>query len=713
MDFVNPALLGGAVLAAIPVIMHFAMRQRPKRIEFPALRFVRQRRDANQRRMKIQHWLLLLLRIAAVCLLAFALARPSMRAAGEGAGGQGPIAAALIFDTSPRMEYRHENRTRLEAAQRFAADLLGDFPDESQVAVIDSRGQPVVFQIDLPAAGDRIERLEITPAAQPLEASLEEAVRVLSQSDRQRKEIYIFTDLAAAAWSVQPAALQRRLAELHGVDVYVVDVGVPTPHNFALGEVQLSAQVLSRTSPLTISTDIVAQAASGERSVVLELLDSVGKPQKRSQATFDLRAEEPQRVEFTLGGLATGLHQGQLRLVGADGLPGDDLRFFTVEVQPAWRVLIAAPKPTQISASYLYEALAPTRFRQQGLARFECDVISHDDLENTELRPYVALFVLDPPVLPLRAWQRISEFVQAGGGAALFLGEQVGAADAFNQSAASLLPARVKMPQDGPTHLVTTGGNHPILQKFGSLGDQVPWDQFPVNRYWGLSETSDGASAIVSFADGGPALVEQPLGSGRVLMMTTPLSDAPDKQPRPWNRLLTGLRPWPCFMFVNELALYLVGSSDSQLNYLSGQPASLRLRPDQRVANYLLITPRDEHIKGSVPARQDSITVAVTETPGHYRVRSGGQQGLDKGFSVNLQDRATSLARLAPEELPRIFGEQPFRLARSLEDMQRQVSTGRLGQEFYPLLIVLVAVAVGLEQVVANRFYRQDQLSKD
>jgi hypothetical protein len=137
------------------------------------------------------------------------------------------------------------------------------------------------------------------------------------------------------------------------------------------------------------------------------------------------------------------------------------------------------------------------------------------------------------------------------------------------------------------------------------------------------------------------------------------------------------------------------------------------LRPDQRVANYLLITPRDEHIKGSVPARQDSITVAVTETPGHYRVRSGGQQGLDKGFSVNLQDRATSLARLAPEELPRIFGEQPFRLARSLEDMQRQVSTGRLGQEFYPLLIVLVAVAVGLEQVVANRFYRQDQLSKD
>lgn len=708
MDFVNPALLGGAALAAIPVILHFVMRQRPKRIEFPALRFLRQRREATQRRMRIQHWLLLALRVAAICLLALALARPSMRAAGVGSGGQGPIASVLIFDTAPRMAYRHENKTRLAAAQSIAEELLSDFPADSQVAVLDTRGQAAVFQIDLPSAGERIQRLEVTPTAQPLEVSIEEAVRLLSETDRPRKEIYIFTDLSAAAWAGRAGTLERRLAELRGVDVYVVDVGVAAPHNYALGELKLSGQVLSRTTPLEIATDLVCHGATGERAVVLELLDSDGQPQKRSQATFQLRDGEPQRVEFTLGGLAGGTHQGQLKLIGADGLASDDARYFTVEVQPAWRVLLVAPQPAQLAASYLREALAPARFRQQGFARFECDVVSFDDLQSAELRPYSAVFVLDPPAMSSRVWQRLGDYAQAGGGVALFLGDNAAPADAFNQAASALMPIRIRQTESATTRIANAGANHPILRKFSPLGDQVPWDMFPVHRYWSLEELPEGAAPVTTFASGAPALVEYSLGAGRLMVMTTSLSDPPDRQPQPSNRILTGLRPWPGFMLVNELALYLVGSSDSQLNYVAGQPATLRLPPDQRIANYLLTTPSDEHIKGSVPARQDAITIAMTESPGHYRLRSGGQRGFDRGFSVNLSAESTDLARLEPAELNRVFGEQPFRMARNVEDMQRQVSTGRLGQEFYPLLIVLVAMAIGCEQFVANRFYRQE-----
>jgi len=52
MGFLHVLLLGGTLLAAAPVILHLVMRQQPKLLEFPALRFIRQRRESNRRRLR-------------------------------------------------------------------------------------------------------------------------------------------------------------------------------------------------------------------------------------------------------------------------------------------------------------------------------------------------------------------------------------------------------------------------------------------------------------------------------------------------------------------------------------------------------------------------------------------------------------------------------------------------------------------------------------
>src|SRR5438067_8789306 len=78
MAFVNLSLLVGGALVAIPVVLHLIMRQQPKQLIFPALRFVHERRLANQRRLQLRHWLLLALRCGAIGLFVVALARPSV-----------------------------------------------------------------------------------------------------------------------------------------------------------------------------------------------------------------------------------------------------------------------------------------------------------------------------------------------------------------------------------------------------------------------------------------------------------------------------------------------------------------------------------------------------------------------------------------------------------------------------------------------------------
>ncbi|MGD9857587.1 MAG: BatA domain-containing protein, partial [Planctomycetaceae bacterium] len=81
MSLLHPAILYGLGLAAIPVILHLLLRQKPRKLLFPALRLIQNRRKQNVRRMRIRHLLLLLLRVAVIAAIVIAIARPSVPAA--------------------------------------------------------------------------------------------------------------------------------------------------------------------------------------------------------------------------------------------------------------------------------------------------------------------------------------------------------------------------------------------------------------------------------------------------------------------------------------------------------------------------------------------------------------------------------------------------------------------------------------------------------
>ena len=84
MSLLNPAILIGLGLVAIPVILHLLLRQKPKKLIFPAMRLIENRRKQNVRRMSLRHIWLLLLRMLVIGVLVLAIARPSLPAADYG-----------------------------------------------------------------------------------------------------------------------------------------------------------------------------------------------------------------------------------------------------------------------------------------------------------------------------------------------------------------------------------------------------------------------------------------------------------------------------------------------------------------------------------------------------------------------------------------------------------------------------------------------------
>lgn len=722
MSFVNAALLLGMGMIAVPIILHLVMRRKPRHFEFPALRFVRQQRDRNQRRLRLRHLLLLVLRCLAVCLLALSLARPTLSVQSSATSREAPVAAALIFDTAPRMQYLRGNQSRLDEAKRLGLWLLNQLPEESQIAVFDSRGGPGAFHADASTAKLRIERLESSSFGRPLPEIIEEAAQLLKQSERDRHELYIFTDATYGAWPASGAArMQSRLADLGDAAIYMIDVGVERPINTYLGLPRLSAQVLSTQASLTLVCELGRLGDEGNtqtRVVELLLIDEQGQMLRVGSETVEITAGQTRQIEFRMGNLASGVRQGVIRVLGQDGLAADDERYFTVAVRKPWRLLLVAPPPADEYAYFVRNALAPETARLRGQSRFVCEPLDQRRLIDQDLTGYDSLWLLDPgPMEPL-AWKKVADFAAEGRGVVICLGRNVGRPEAFASAAAlELLPGRPALQArrpEGDFFFAPRDYEHPILGVFRPVAGTIPWRAFPIFRFWQFDDLANEASVVIVGNDGSPVVFERPLGAGRVITLATPLSDRPDA--KAWNLLPVGVidNAAPFVMFCHQLANYSVGATDEQFNYTCGQTAVLQLdRSTMPRSGFILITPGDLRMPLAAEPSAGRLFISGTDEPGNYRVfAGGGDNAIELGFSANIAPEQTDLDRIPLAELRQIFGPFSFPTpARTQEQLQREVSTQRVGRELSGILLLILALVCAGEYLTANRFYRDTPLT--
>ena len=713
LSFLSPLLLGGTALVAAPILLHLLMRRKPVPHLFPALRFLQERAVRNRRRLRLSHLLLLLLRIAAILLVALALSRPVLRGAGWLPDAEGPVAAAFVFDTAPRMALRAGNRTRLERAAELAGVLFGKLPAGSKVAVVDTSGTPTGFAATLAEAEARVERLEVASATLSLPAAIAQARRLLAGGNLDRREIYVFTDCSRGAWDGS-AAPEPDAAGALAASLLYVDVGAETVRNYSIDAIELSGERLATGTSLVVEATISGEAADAARLVDLELLAEDGRYVRRGVKPVTLEGAGRATVAFELGGLPPGTRQGRVLLDGSDDLAADDLRSFTVEVGPPGRVLVAAARPAERNARLMVEALAPAPLRRTGTARFEPEVVDYAAFDSTQWQGAQGVVLLDPPPLPESVWEQLGTWVAEGHGLVVWLGPAARGADQFNSAAATRLLGggivRVWRSADASNFLAPTDLAHPLLAAFRRVADEVPWQDFPVRRHWEFAAAEaaveEGAAApaavVVNYRNGLPAVVEHRVGQGRVVVVTSPVSQSAS-DPEAWNTLATGFEPWPFLILANETLLF-ASDHAADRNVMTGRPAVLSLgRRDLPTAT--VRTPGGDDFPVAIDRVRGTVTVTATLEPGNYSVRAGGGvDGVSDGFSANLDPAATDYRRLSAEDLAAVLGPE-HRLARNETELVRDVNLERVGMELFGWTILAAAVAIAADWIVANRFY--------
>src|SRR6266480_4201149 len=128
MTFLQPILLLGLPLVALPIIIHLINQRRYQTINWAAMMFLLAANRMSRGYARLRQWLILLFRMAVVAALVFAVSRPLASGwFGLALGGR-PDTTIILLDRSPSMQAKApgSNASKLETATAQLAATLAN-----------------------------------------------------------------------------------------------------------------------------------------------------------------------------------------------------------------------------------------------------------------------------------------------------------------------------------------------------------------------------------------------------------------------------------------------------------------------------------------------------------------------------------------------------------------------------------------------------------
>lgn len=658
MSFLAPSLLLGLLAAALPWLVHLIGRRRAVPVRFAAMELLLRSERRVAARRRIRELLLLLARTAIAAALPLVFARPFTEQPSdlpqESLGSQ---SAVLLLDDSASMQRVRGGATLFERARDQTRTLLRQLPKDSELALLlASRGsEPRVGELTGERARmlDKLEGTSVSARVADFTQALRRAALILSSARRQERRIFVVTDLQGAGWAEDPPWPNGA-----GPEVVLLDVakGLP-PENRAI--VGLLAEPAAEAGPggLTISAEVASFAGKAPTQVGVTLKVD-GAVISKGMLELPSEGRATKRFLHTVAG-SGGVHDIEVS-IDEDAFPLDDRRTTRISLAQALRVLIingdARTALRDDEAFFLEQAL------RAGDRTATVTSVLPDDASSERLAQASVVFLANVGAPSAELAAVLARYVEGGGGLFLSVGSRVDA-ERWNERLGKILPQPLSafsrtaaaLPGQGQgetldnrpaERLAPLDRRHPLLAHFSAEGEGLSNARF--FKYVLLEPVPDthGATVVLRFANGAPALVERQVGKGRVLLLATTID-------RDW----TDLPIQPGFLpLVHEAARRLSGTVDGAgpRSLLVGDARTFAFGGDER---RIEVTKPDGNVWVATRERgspTESVAFTETDLPGFYRVRVAGSDGLlvpraHDGFAVNV-DPAESNPALVPAE---------------------------------------------------------------
>ncbi len=667
--FLQPWLLGWLAGASIPILIHLWARQRYRQIPWAAIEFLLAALKANRRRLLLEEWLLLALRVLIVMVLALAAARPFVGQAYIPGEEPEAVHRIVLLDASFSMQASREGRSCFDRAQEELHRLVNLCRprDRLTLGVMTDTIRWLTPE-PIPATGGifrQLNELEPTDSRPDLLAVLRQVATRLREVRKHypslgAQEVWIFSDLQATTWEpreeLDESLLREALASiLEEASIRMVDVGLADGQNVAITEVQLNRWPVLMGDTVQF-TATIKNFGEIHRPNLQGIVRIDGHVVSKQILTISPNSEALLRFSYRF--LTPGEHIVEVSVEAhGDSLRADDRRWISVPVRTALKVLCIDGRPSLVplqgAAGYLTVALNPGG-PGGPTSPIYVDRRPVTALSEVDLDSYDCLILCDLPELSPEEASRIRRFVRSGKGLILFLGPQV-VPTAYNTVLGQgekpeevLLPARLTQPvHDDPQYrLDPLDYSHPIVAAFRDF-ERAGLVTTPVESYWAFEDLKTlGGRIVLALGNGNPLMVEKRFGRGRVVLVGTSADPS-------W----TLLPKWPSFVpLVHETVRYSTADRFFRRNVRLGECFEGLLPADWAGTELEIWTPQQqrEFIRVESDSEASQWQFCPREFAGVYRVEGpGGQSEL---YVADLDPNESDLTKINPERWKNLFG---------------------------------------------------------
>lgn len=674
--FGTPLMLGWLAAAAAPILIHLWNKRRYREVSWAAIEYLLSAMRKNSRRMRLEQWLLLLVRTLIVALLVLAVAQPFLEQLGLNFVPGERTLKVLVIDGSYSMGYKPTDKSRFERAKQLAAQIVEESSQGDAFTLLLMASPPSVI-VGSPAVEPRdfleeIENLKLPHGGGDLPATLvlvEQVLKSAEHSGLARKEVYFLTDLGRNSWvpdlkEAEANDYRGRIARLsQEASLVVVDLGQSGGENLAVTSIAANEPCATTMREVTFSAQVRNFGTQPRHHHLVEFhVDG----RRIKEAYVDVAAGEQSPISFSHRFDAPGDHAVEVRL-GPDFLDIDNHRWLSVPVKDHLRVLCVNGKPAagamSGAADYVALALNPDAGDVSVPSIVEPEIIPESALLERDLTRYDCIFLCNVAQFTSHEARVLEGVLKRGGGLVFFLGDQV-LPDRYNRELAGeqgvrVLPARLtELVSEAQYHYRFDPLNysHPLLGVFQGR-EQSGLLSTPVYKYYRLAlEPKSQARVALAFDGGDPAIVEEKIHEGRSILVATEgsLSSIDPATRNPWTTMPT----WPSFVpLVQEILALAVRGQMAEHNVQVGQAIGDSLQAMANRPAVSVTTPAGarEEVRMALDSQVSRWSYADTQQSGVYRVELGAPVSRDEAFAVNVDTSESDLTKLPPEELPKEF----------------------------------------------------------
>ncbi|HKG60925.1 MAG TPA: BatA domain-containing protein [Pyrinomonadaceae bacterium] len=617
MSFLTPLFFLGVAALAAPILVHLVRRTRARRVQFPALVFVRQVPQRTIRRRTLHNLLLMLLRCLAILLIVMAFTRPFF--SGGSAAKDNTAAGATVIMIDNSLSMRREGM--FAEAQRRAETALDDARNDEQIALVSFDKRYTVLNRFL-ADKNRV-RLGISSLSAgwdgtDYEQALRGAESLLSEIQTSGpKRIVMISDFQMPGWTAASATFKLS----NNTQLTTLDVGGNNPPpNVAITNVEARGVVFGQKylDNLVVHVSNFSDAPKDHIQVDFQINE-----QTVEKRDVSLNSRDSRVVEFTGFNLNEGANRCTIDIVAGDFAPDNRFYFTLRRETPAQALIIEGASRGRSDSLHLQSALTTNDDLP-----FTFALKSAGSVDPTSISDYALVVLNDAGPISSALADTLAKFVNAGGQMIVSTGPHT-QADTFNNSLQQVAPATLReavQTKAGESVAITeVKFDHPIFEVFQESGRLAAANVIGYFR----SEPRANAAVLARFEDGSPALVEGRTGKGRVLLFTSSLGPS-------WNDLpLT-----PLYLpFIHQMVRY-AGTREVNAWYGLGQTFTVGKRQEQ--APPAIDTPAGARLSESRSTPDGDLLVTARE-PGFYRLRYSSQPDF---AAVNIDGAEGDFAKL-------------------------------------------------------------------